>query len=116
MNNTAVLKTRLERELVELQQEIFDSLGAHQDADYLEIKQCLDGATTSNWPELIGNNIPEKLLKKKQRLEQILAALIQIDLNLYGYCADCEAQIEPELIEQDPAIQRCAKCLARADK
>ena len=44
------------------------------------------------------------------RLTRLDAALCQLDLGLYGLCADCEAEIEPERLLCDPTEQRCCGC------
>lgn len=44
------------------------------------------------------------------RLMKLDAALCQLDLGLYGLCADCETDIEVERLSQDPTEQRCFAC------
>lgn len=48
--------------------------------------------------------------KYRTRLQAIDASLCQLEIGLYGYCADCEQSIEPELLQRDPATQRCKRC------
>ncbi|PSJ47970.1 transcriptional regulator, TraR/DksA family protein [Zobellella endophytica] len=43
-------------------------------------------------------------------LRQVDAALCQWQLGLYGLCSDCEAELTPEQLWQDPCRQRCAPC------
>ncbi|ABE55669.1 hypothetical protein Sden_2389 [Shewanella denitrificans OS217] len=45
-----------------------------------------------------------------QRLMQLDAAYCQLELGLYGLCADCETQIEAARLSQDPTAQRCNHC------
>ncbi|MCE9684914.1 TraR/DksA C4-type zinc finger protein [Shewanella sp. AS16] len=47
------------------------------------------------------------------RLARLDAALCQLELGLYGLCADCEAEIEAERLGADPTEQRCERCNAR---
>lgn len=51
-----------------------------------------------------------KSSKIRSRLQAIDASLCQLELGLYGYCADCEKTIEPELLQRDPTSQRCRRC------
>ena len=50
------------------------------------------------------------LFKKLTRLD---AAICQLELGLYGLCADCEATIEPSRLTHDPTEQRCSRCEER---
>ncbi|MCH1924743.1 TraR/DksA C4-type zinc finger protein [Shewanella sp. C32] len=45
-----------------------------------------------------------------QRIVRLDAAICQLELGLYGLCADCEANIEPERLRADPTEQRCRVC------
>ncbi|QUN07029.1 TraR/DksA family transcriptional regulator [Shewanella yunxiaonensis] len=45
-----------------------------------------------------------------EKLNRLDAAQCQLDLGLYGMCADCESEIEPERLAQDPTEQRCQCC------
>ncbi|PJG58657.1 TraR/DksA family transcriptional regulator [Aeromonas cavernicola] len=50
------------------------------------------------------------------RLKRIDAALCQMDLGLYGLCADCEEPLSDAQLAQDPTAQRCPHCDARYRK
>ncbi|WP_341503578.1 hypothetical protein [Gallaecimonas sp. GXIMD4217] len=45
-----------------------------------------------------------------ERLGRVEAALCQLDLGLFGLCADCESEIPPRLLDSDPTTQRCNDC------
>jgi len=45
-----------------------------------------------------------------ERLLRLDAAWCQLDLGLYGLCADCEEEIESERLQSDPSEQRCGAC------
>ncbi|AZQ10009.1 TraR/DksA C4-type zinc finger protein [Shewanella khirikhana] len=45
-----------------------------------------------------------------ERLTRLDAAQCQLDLGLYGLCADCESEIESERLIADPTEQRCLAC------
>ena len=116
MNTTEALKLRLEYELLEVQQEILILLETHSEPEYLALKNLLLCSKIADWPEKIGEHVPEKIRRKKLRIEQTQAALIQLELGFYGFCADCVAPIEIHLLESDPATQRCANCQNRTAK
>ncbi|GGI75853.1 TraR/DksA family transcriptional regulator [Shewanella gelidii] len=44
------------------------------------------------------------------RLMKLDAANCQLDLGLYGLCADCEAEIDLRRLQADPTEQRCSTC------
>lgn len=45
-----------------------------------------------------------------KRLMRLDAAYCQLELGLYGLCADCEVEMETERLSQDPTLQRCTPC------
>ncbi len=65
---------------------------------------------TEAWLELARQYPSDKTAKCSERLQQIDAALNEIELGLYGYCADCDGAIELERLLHDPACQRCGAC------
>ncbi len=62
------------------------------------------------WPDLDTSSLSATIRPSFQRIETILATLSQIELNIYGLCADCERQIEAERLSKDPTTQRCSYC------
>lgn len=46
------------------------------------------------------------------QLTQLDAAICQLDIGLYGLCADCETDIEPQRLTLNPLEQRCQQCAA----
>ncbi|WP_028773017.1 TraR/DksA C4-type zinc finger protein [Shewanella waksmanii] len=46
------------------------------------------------------------------QLTKLDAAYCQLDIGMYGLCADCESEIESHRLQQDPLEQRCAACSA----
>lgn len=55
----------------------------------------------------------QPLFKRLMRLD---AAYCQLELGLYGLCADCETEIEAMRLSQDPTEQRCASCEAKFNR
>ncbi|MBB1271038.1 TraR/DksA C4-type zinc finger protein [Shewanella sp. SR44-3] len=51
-----------------------------------------------------------------RRLMRLDAAYCQLELGLYGLCADCETEIEVLRLNQDPTEQRCSSCEAKFNR
>ncbi len=76
--------------------------------------------------ETLRKNNPEQWLELTQkqlgteykdiivRLEQLEAAVCQIDIGQYGYCCDCEEKIDSQRLNADPTAQRCGNCEPRS--
>ena len=53
---------------------------------------------------------------KTLTIKSIDAALNNIDIDMYGLCADCENEIGLEALKKDPTQQRCADCEIKYQK
>ncbi|WP_245335406.1 MULTISPECIES: TraR/DksA C4-type zinc finger protein [Shewanella] len=78
----------------------------------LMAEQRLSVNEQATLPELIEQISHTHLLDDElfHKLVQLDAAYCQLELGLYGLCADCEMEIEPERLAADPTEQRCAVC------
>ena len=45
-----------------------------------------------------------------REIAELEAALARIDAGIYGYCADCRAEIDFERLRAYPAASRCTPC------
>ncbi|MBL1377113.1 transcriptional regulator, TraR/DksA family protein [Zobellella iuensis] len=61
----------------------------------------------ADYPPLAGY---PQLQPQLKLLKQADAALCQWQLGLYGLCSDCEAELTPEQLWDDPCRQRCDPC------
>lgn len=104
------LRLRLQQELHQVRQEIISYLQRSPDNEFYLLIMQLEAKALSHWPELLRRCLTPELEQKNHRLEQIQAALSQMDMGLYGLCCDCDARIERELLLSDPARQRCQHC------
>ncbi|WP_394201093.1 TraR/DksA family transcriptional regulator [Shewanella waksmanii] len=84
------------------------------DLDRQQISQLGSLAYTASISDLI-----EQLTQLKRcddplfiQLTKLDAAYCQLDIGMYGLCADCESEIEAERLAKDPLEQRCAACSA----
>lgn len=107
---TPILRAQLLDELQLLQNEIFSYLQSDHLDEYSKLRSLLECQPLSHWPELLRRWLTPELQQKSNRLELVQAALSQMDMGLYGLCSDCESRIERELLQKDPARQRCAAC------
>lgn len=110
LHTTQYYQQKLELELAQIQYKIISCLQQSHDSDYLLLAKKLQADSVMKWPELMSGVFSEQLKDYRHRLEQLEASLSQIQIGLYGYCADCEAELSAELLELDPAQQRCSSC------
>lgn len=52
----------------------------------------------------------DSLNKDAIRLEKVDASLALIETQMYGFCVDCEEELEVSQILRDPAENRCLRC------
>ncbi len=48
--------------------------------------------------------------RRQLKLQQITAALKRIENNDYGYCHECEEEINPKRLEHSPTSKYCIEC------
>lgn len=58
--------------------------------------------------QAMARGMQERLAMQKRKLE---AALARIDAGTFGRCCQCDAEIEPERLEGDPAAVFCFDCV-----
>lgn len=104
------LKIKLEAELAQLSNDIMTVVTASTQDDYSQLQLLLQTQPQSLWPELLEGKSSGVLKQKQQRLEQVLAALGQFQMELFGLCAQCDSPISPEALNHDPATLLCDLC------
>lgn len=91
---------------------------------FLQTLQQLD-ATLANtlqqlpadeWPDFPPLSAWPQLQPQLNGLKQVDAALCQWRLGFYGLCSDCEVELTPEQLLQDPCRQRCDPCEQKHNK
>ncbi|MBM1219623.1 TraR/DksA C4-type zinc finger protein [Ponticoccus sp. SC2-23] len=50
--------------------------------------------------------------RREAERQKVRAALARLAEGDYGYCTECGDEIAPARLEADPAIARCAECMA----
>ncbi|AOT09069.1 RNA polymerase-binding protein DksA [Pseudoalteromonas luteoviolacea] len=103
-------QVKLKEELVQTRASFVQDLRTNTNPVILELAEELESTSPSDWIDSINEKICPNQFPSYQRLVQIEAALCQIDIGQFGFCCDCEKEIEDKLLEQDPATQRCSQC------
>lgn len=101
-----LFRHRLKVELDSLRQEVLNHYGAAQPA----LVNDLNTINYSEWPDFLEQHFMLEHEPKLTRLVQLEAALAQFDIGQYGFCADCEEKIDLDILNKDPAAQRCSNC------
>lgn len=55
-------------------------------------------------------------VRRKQEVTRIDSALARLDEGEFGYCLVCGEDIEPERLELDASVPKCAACATAAEK
>ncbi|ESP90321.1 MULTISPECIES: TraR/DksA family transcriptional regulator [Pseudoalteromonas] len=103
-------QVKLRNELVQTRTSFIQDLKTNTNPVILELAEVLESTSPTDWIDSINEKICPSQFPSYQRLVQIEAALCQIDIGQFGFCCDCEQEIEEALLEQDPATQRCSQC------
>lgn len=60
--------------------------------------------------------VVDRLSHKEQRLTQVQAALKRLDEGMYGICARCGNEINPERLKAIPYAALCVNCQERFER
>jgi len=74
----------------------FENLGTDRNDNATEIEQYTD-------------NLPVELTLEKN-LQSVLEALKRIEKGTYGFCENCQKEIEVERLKANPSAETCVKC------
>lgn len=101
--------SHIRHELSELEANLRKELG-----NLLALHQLSIDCKTLSLSALIDKMTEAKLCDERLfvQLTQLDAAICQLDIGLYGLCADCEAEIEAHRLSVNPLEQRCTQCAA----
>ena len=73
----------------------------------LSIDELLELATSNKIPAISNMN---------KDIQGIDAALNNIQINMFGLCADCEEEIDEQTLTLAPTTQRCRHCQSKYEK
>jgi DnaK suppressor protein len=54
--------------------------------------------------------------RRRQKLQQIEAALKRIEADEFGYCQSCGEDIAPKRLEIDPTVTLCIECASARER
>lgn len=111
-SSLTMFENTLRHELSQVREQVLTTYGDHDCGSQLSLKRALNNVNYSDWPEYLAKHYILNQEPLIQRLIELEAAIAQFEIGQYGYCADCEEQIELVLLERDPATQRCKRCQA----
>ncbi|CAH9051337.1 hypothetical protein PSECIP111951_01538 [Pseudoalteromonas holothuriae] len=110
---TRHFQDQLECELFTVRQALLAELKQSSQNFAGELAKLLEQSSPAKWLDITAEHINPQQYPHVQRLLKLEAALCQIDIGQFGYCCDCEAQLDANAIQTDPTIQRCRKCALR---
>jgi DnaK suppressor protein len=74
----------------------FDELGSDRDDNATEVEQYADNLSVE--------------VSLEKRLQEIIEALERIEKGTYGFCDNCQQEIDIERLRANPAASTCIKC------
>lgn len=83
---------------------------AQQSAAPVELDQSCVGRVSridALQQQALAQGLRERLTIRKRKVE---AALARLDSGTYGLCCACHSDLEPELLNADPAVVFCQEC------
>ncbi|NOU49622.1 conjugal transfer protein TraR [Pseudoalteromonas sp. JBTF-M23] len=107
---TRNFQDRLECELLTVRQALLNELKQSSQKFSGELAELLEQSLPSEWLDIAAKHINPQQYPDFQRLLKLEAALCQIDIGQFGYCCDCETQLDIKDLTADPTIQRCHNC------
>ncbi|KZN58579.1 TraR/DksA family transcriptional regulator [Pseudoalteromonas luteoviolacea] len=105
---------KLADELVQTRESFIEDLKTTSNPVTSQLAEMLQQTSPSDWIDSIDEKICPSQFPNYMRLVQIEAAMCQIDIGQFGFCCDCEKEIEVELLNQDPTTQRCKYCQSKS--
>ena len=100
----------LKRERKILQQEIKFFLTHSNLESHKNLCLRLDENPMGKWVEMLWNQSSDEIRPIVKSLDKVEASLSQIELGLFGLCADCEMEIPMDILYRNPSHQRCDNC------
>ncbi len=109
INIEAIRKTLLDRQ-AELERLTASSA---ESREIVELDQTLQGRLSRI--DAMQQQEMAKETERRRQIEQqrIVAALKRVDEGNYGYCVQCDEDIEPKRLALDPSVPVCIKCAER---
>ena len=77
---------------------------------YKDLALSLEQTGENNWLDILSTQCMKELKPIIKNLDKVEASLAQIDMGMFGLCADCESEISKEILYRNPSHQRCTSC------
>lgn len=110
------LQIQLTLSFAELRQDIINILNESEHKEHHLTAIELEKASPDELVETLNKIEIYSISEKTLTLKSIDAALNNIEIGMYGLCADCEAEIEINQLVLHPTIQRCPVCENKYNK
>ncbi len=104
------MKQTLERERKILQNELLFFLRQTPLVSHKELAEKLKQKDKNSWIDLLHGVTIEEIRPIIKSLDKVEASLSQMEMGLYGVCAECEKPIANEILFRNPSHQRCDSC------
>ncbi|WP_105168642.1 conjugal transfer protein TraR [Pseudoalteromonas sp. T1lg23B] len=113
-DKTRQFQEQLQSELTSVRHALLDELKQSSQKFASELAELLEQSSPSEWLDIAATQLNPQQYPNFQRLVKLEAALCQIDIGQFGYCCDCETQLNMHDLMADPTIQRCHSCCQKA--
>jgi len=110
------IQAELTSNFMQLRQDIIDILMHSENANDHLTAQKIQNLSRDELIDMTCQLSLPALDGKTLTIKSIDAALNNIDIDMYGLCADCENEIGLEELKKDPTQQRCASCELKYQK
>mgnify|MGYP000529989438 CR=1 FL=1 len=109
-NELLQLEQTLLRERKILQKEVLFFLHQTSLESHKILAERLEQLDKNCWIEILQKAYIEELHPIVKSLDKVEASLSQMEMGLYGLCADCERPIHQDILFRNPSHQRCDSC------
>ncbi|MCF6435110.1 MULTISPECIES: TraR/DksA family transcriptional regulator [Pseudoalteromonas] len=109
-DTTRHFQDQLQSELTAVRKALLEELKQSSQKFANELAKSLEQSSPSEWLDIAATQLNPQQYPNFQRLLKLEAALCQIDIGQFGYCCDCETQLNMAELKADPTIQRCNSC------
>lgn len=109
-------RDQLDIEQVQIRSSICAIFRASSHASHLLAANNLARLSTDELIEFTQKIDNPSLSKKVEKLKNVDASLISIELGMFGLCSDCESELDTLLLKATPTTQRCPDCEVKYQK
>jgi DnaK suppressor protein len=104
------LETALLNSFKKLRQDILETLSHSTHSSHKVLIRQLQNTAPDELVELLSKIEMPAIANTIAKIKSIDAALINIQIGIYGFCADCEKELTFEELLLKPTRERCSEC------